>query len=74
MEIRRTDHFKTEQAADDITEAEIVLAWTRPELERPSQEHLGALVRTSTMADGSRVTVVTQQSETTLIFITTWRH
>lgn len=74
MKIVRTAHFQQEQAADDITEPEIALAWMRPELERESQDHPGALVRTATVPDGSRVTVVGRHAGETLIFITTWRH
>lgn len=74
MKIVRTAHFKQEQAADGITEAEIALAWTRPELERESQDHPGALVRTVTVPDGSRVSVVALATGDTLVFITTWRH
>ncbi len=74
MTIVRTAHFQTEQAADDITEPEIALAWMRPELERESHDHPGALVRTTTVSDGSRVTVVARHAGETLIFITTWRH
>ena len=46
VKIVRTFHFREEQRADDITEAEIALAWTRPDLERESQDHPGARVRT----------------------------
>ncbi|WP_090478890.1 hypothetical protein [Nakamurella panacisegetis] len=74
MKIVRTTHFQQEQAADEITESEIALAWMRPELERESQDHPGAVVRTATVPDGSRVTVVGRSSSETLIFITTWRH
>ena len=74
MQIVRTIHFQREQAADDITELEIAVAWMRPELERESKDHPGALVRTATVADGSRVTVVGRHAGDTLILITTWRH
>ncbi|MDQ2738172.1 MAG: hypothetical protein M3Y35_06055 [Actinomycetota bacterium] len=74
MKIVRTTHFQQGRAADDITEPEIALAWMRPELERESQDHSGALVRTATVPDGSRVTVVGRHAGETLIFITTWRH
>ncbi len=74
VKIVRTVHFRQEQQADDITEDEIALAWTRPELERESQDHPGALVRTAAVPAGSRVTVVGRLAEETLILITTWRH
>lgn len=74
MKIVRTVHFQQEQAADDITEREVALVWMRPELQRESQDHPGALVRTATVTDGSRVTVVGRHAGETLIFITTWRH
>lgn len=74
VKIVRTAHFQREQAADDITESEIALAWMRPELERESQDHPGALMRTATVPGDSRVTVVGRQAGETLIFITTWRH
>lgn len=74
MKIVRTTHFQQEQAADDITEPEIALAWMRPELERASRDHPGALTRTATVPDGSRVTVAGRHAGETLIFITTWRH
>ncbi len=74
VRIVRTFHFREEQRADDITEAEIALAWTRPELERESQDHRGAWVRTATVPGRTRVTVVGRLSGDTLILITTWRH
>ncbi len=74
MKIVRTFHFREEQRADDITEAEIALAGTRPDLERESQDHPGARVRTATVPDGARVTVVGRLDGDTLILITTWRH
>jgi hypothetical protein len=74
VKIVRTVHFRQEQAVDDIAEAEIAAVWTRPDLERESQDHPGAVVRTAVVPDGSRVTVVGRASEETLILITTWRH
>lgn len=74
VKIVRTFHFREEQQADDITEAEIARAWTRPDLERESQDHPGAQVRTSTVPDGTRVSVVGRLTGDTLILITTWRH
>lgn len=73
MRIRRTRHFGEEQANDGITEEEIARVWTDPELDRPSQDHPGARVRTATQPDGSKVTVVAIQREDVLEFITTWR-
>jgi len=74
VKIVRTFHFREEQRADDVTEAEIALAWTRPDLERESQDHPGARVRTTTVPDGTRVSVVGRLTGDTLIPITTWRH
>jgi hypothetical protein len=74
VRIVRTFHFREEQRADDISEAEIAHAWTRPDLERESQDHSGARVRTATVPDGTRVTVVGRLAGDTLILITTWRH
>lgn len=73
MRVRLTAHFHREQAADGISEDEIARAWTRPELDRPSQEHSGARVRTARQPDGSRVTVVARQTADLLLLITTWR-
>lgn len=69
----RTAHFADEQAADQITEEEIAQVWTRPDLERPSQDHDGAVVRTAQVPDGSRVAVVGRADDATLVLITTWR-
>lgn len=74
VQIIRTPHFRREQLADDITEAEIASAWTRPDLERQSQDHPGAVVRTARQSNGSGVTVVGRQTADALVFITTWRH
>jgi len=74
VKIVRTFHFREEQRAGDITEAEIALAWTRPDLERESQDHPGGRVCTATVPDGTRVSVVGRLSGDTLILITTWRH
>ncbi len=73
VKIVRTVHFRGEQQADDITEDEIALSWMRPDLERESQDHPGALVRTGAVPAGSRVTVVGRLAGETLILITTWR-
>ena len=73
MEVIRTAHFVDEQAADEITEEEIAAVWTRPDLERPSQDHEGAVVRTATVPGGSRVSVVGRLTGRALILITTWR-
>ena len=73
MRVRISPHFRDEQAADQITEEEIARARTTPELDRPSQDHAGARVRTATCVDGSRVTVVARQTPDTLEFITCWR-
>jgi hypothetical protein len=74
MKIVRTAHFKEEQLADDISEEEIVQAWTSPHLDRPSEDHPGARVKTARVEDGSSVTVVGRQEEGRLLFITTWRN
>ncbi len=74
VKIVRTFHFREEQRADDITEAEIALAWTRPDLERASQDHPSARVRTAAGPEGTRVSVVGRLSGDTLILIATWRH
>ncbi len=74
MKIVRTFHFREEQRSDDVTEAEITLAWTRPDLERESQDHPGARMRTTTVPNGTRVSVVGRLTGDTLILITTWRH
>ena len=68
-----TAHFRREQESDGITEAEIIRAWTQPELDRPSPDHPGARVRTATQLDGSRVTVVGRQTPDLLVLMTTWR-
>ena len=73
MRVHRTRHFIQEQRNDDITDEEIARAWTEPELDRPSEDHIGARVRTATQPDGSKVTVVAIQLEDVLEFITTWR-
>jgi hypothetical protein len=73
VRVRLTAHFRREQAADAITEEELVRAWTRPEGDLPSREHPGARVRTATQPDGSRVTVVGRQTPGLLLLITTWR-
>lgn len=59
---------------EGAAEAEIALAWTRPDLERESQDHPGGRVRTATVPDGTRVTVVGRLDGDTLILVTTWRH
>jgi len=74
VKIVRTFHFREEQRADDITEAEIALAWTRPDLERASQDHPSARVRTATVPEGTRVSAVGRLSGDTLTLIATWRH
>lgn len=74
MRVRRTAHFRTEQEVDGITDEEILRAWTEPELDRPSQDHPGARVRTATQPDGSKVTVVARLTPDELTLITTWRH
>ncbi len=43
VKIVRPAHFQQEQAADEITESEIAVAWMRPELERDSQDHPGGI-------------------------------
>jgi hypothetical protein len=73
VRVRLTEHFRREQAADAITEEELVRAWTRPERDLPSREHPGARVRTGTQPGGSRVTVVGHQKQGLLLLITTWR-
>ncbi len=73
MRVHRTRHFIQEQRNDGISDEEIARAWTEPELDRPSEDHPGARVRTATQPDGSRVTVVALQREDVLEFITTWR-
>jgi hypothetical protein len=73
VRVHRTRHFIQEQRNDGISDEEIARAWTEPELDRPSEDHPGARVRTATQPDGSRVTVVALQREDVLEFITTWR-
>jgi hypothetical protein len=73
MKIVRTAHFKEEQLADDISDEEIARAWKTPNLERPSEDHPGARVKSARVDDGSTVTVVGRQESTRLILITTWR-
>lgn len=74
MRIYRSPHFRQAQRDDDITDEEIVLVWTKPELDRPSQDYPQARVRTATSPDGTRVTVVARQTSEALEFITCWRH
>jgi len=59
---------------DDISWDEVFEAWVTFDRERPSQDHLGALIRTASVSDGSSVTVVGRQTENTLELITTWRN
>jgi hypothetical protein len=73
VQVRLTAHFLREQQNDGITEEEITLTWKSHDLEVPSQDHPGAVVRTARQLDGSLVSVVAKQTEHELVFISTWR-
>jgi len=54
--------------------ARLLVMKTRPDLEREWQDHRDARVRTATVPDGTRVSVVGRLSGDALILNTTWRH
>lgn len=65
-------HCRRRMRERSIGPEDMALAWTTFEGDRPSREHPGARVRTGRRLDGSRVTVVAQESKDVLRFITVW--
>lgn len=72
MQVRLDPHCQRRMRERGISPEDMANAWLNSEKDQPSQDHPGARVRTATLADGSRVTVVAHQSEHELYFITVW--